>query len=414
MTRRLWVPLHGITISLQEVYTMLFIGIDVAADKHDYCVLSPDGKILCEGSFLNSRDGFEDFLRTAERCRLFKDGDGFKIGMESTGHYSTNILAFLKAKGFNITLFNALTVKNYITSKTLRRTHTDKLSAKHIARMLATNDFDSVCRQHNPLDHLKSFTRALYRLDKEIQPLKNWHRRLIRLLFPEAIGFFGKIDTPTALAVLEAFPSARDIAACNITKLTSILSAASKGHFKREKADTLKHLAKLSIAVYDQGSAFELRQTVRRIKFLEQQKSDFHAEIKSIMLELNSPITSIKGIGYILGAVILSEIGDIRNFATPNKLLAFAGAEPSIYDSGKYSADKTPMAKRGSRYLRKALYLATVKAFILSPSFRAYINLKRAQGKHFYTALSHGMKKLCRVIFAVLTTNMPYVEPKSN
>jgi len=392
---------------------MLFIGIDVAADKHDYCVLSPDGKILSEGSFLNSRDGFEEFLRVTERCRLFKDGGGFKIGMESTGHYSANILAFLKANGFDTTLFNALTVKNYITSKTLRRTHTDKLSAKHIARMLATEDYDSVCRQDNPLDRLKSLTRARYRLDKEIQPVKNWHRRLIRLLFPEAIAFFGQIDTSTALALFDALPSAHDIACCNVAKLTSILSAASKGHFKRAKADALKHLARISIAVYDSGSAFELRQTVRRIKFLEQQKSDFDAEIKAIMLELNSPITSIKGIGYILGAVILAEIGDIRNFATPNKLLAFAGAEPSIYDSGKYSADKTPMAKRGSRYLRRALYLATDKARLNSPSFRAYIDLKRAQGKHFYTAMSHGMKKMCRVIFAVLTTNIPYVEPKS-
>ena len=129
------------------------------------------------------------------------------------------------------------------------------------------------------------------------------------------------------------------------------------------------------------------------------------------MFEINSPITSIPGIGNLLGATILAEIGDISLFATPDKLLAFAGCEPSTYQSGHYVANNTPMVKHGSRYLRRALYCATDMAYVHCPSFRAFIDRKRSQGKHFYVAMSHGMKKLVRIIFAVLSRNITYSDP---
>ena len=139
--------------------------------------------------------------------------------------------------------------------------------------------------------------------------------------------------------------------------------------------------------------------------------SEIESEIDFVMAELNSPITSIPGIGNLLGATILSEIGDIKNFGNPDKLLAFAGCEPSTYQSGKYTATNTPMVKHGSRYLRRALYCAADMAYVNSPSFRSYIDRKRAQGKHYYVAMSHGMKKLVRIIFAVLSRNIPFSEP---
>ena len=212
------------------------------------------------------------------------------------------------------------------------------------------------------------------------------------------------------MALLEALPSAKDIASCNITNLSNILSSASHGRFKKEKALQLKQLATSSIASYNLGDAFELKLLIQRIRFLEMQKAELEKEIERILSELHSPITSIPGIGNVLGATILAEIGDINNFSSPAKLLAFAGCDPSTYQSGKFVAKNTPMVKHGSRYLRNALYLATTAAYISSPSFQAYISKKKEQGKHHYVAISHGMKKMSRVIFSVLKSNVPFVE----
>lgn len=391
---------------LSEVFFMVFVGIDVAKDKHDLFAIDSDGVVLCDHfTFANSAAGFASLL---ERISAW---DKIKVGIEATGHYSSNLLSFLKAHDFEVVVFNPLSVSRLRSAASLRRTKTDKNDSRYIARLLLTGNADPYQAQSYNISVLKSMTRARFRLFQEIQPLKNRFRRLLHILFPESQSFFSNLYGKTSLTLLSLLPSAKDIADCNILKLTKILSESSRGRLKRDRAEQLRSLAQNSIAAYNYGDAFELRQTVQRIQFLSSQMSEIEREIDSVMAELNSPITSIPGIGNLLGATILSEIGDIKNFGNPNKLLAFAGCEPSTYQSGKYTAANTPMVKHGSRYLRRALYCAADMAYVNSPSFRAYIDRKRAQGKHYYVAMSHGMKKLVRIIFAVLSRNIPFSEP---
>lgn len=385
---------------------MVFVGIDVAKDKHDCIAIDSDGVIRCNNfTFANSSSGFAVFLERMQPLGKIK------VGLEATGHYSLNLLSFLKAHNFDVVVFNPLSVSKLRSASTLRRTKTDKNDSLYIARLLMSGDFNPYHSQSYHISVLKSMTRARYRLFQEIQPLKNRFRRLLHILFPELYGFFSNIYGNTSLTLLANLPSAKDIAECNVLKLTKILSEASRGRLKRSKADALKELASRSIAQYNFGDAFELKQIVIRIQFISEQMEEIEKEIQANMLALNSPITSIPGIGTVLGATILSEIGDISSFANPDKLLAFAGCDPSTYQSGKYTATNTPMVKHGSRYLRRALYCAADMAYVNSPSFRAYIDRKRAQGKHYYVAMSHGMKKLVRIIFAVLSRNIPYSEP---
>ncbi len=385
---------------------MVFVGIDVAKDKHDCIAVDSDGVVLCDNfTFANSSSGFATFL---ERIQSLGQT---KVGIESTGHYSLNLLSFLKAHNFDVTVFNPLSVSKFRSASTLRRTKTDKNDSLYIARLLMSGDFNPYHSQSYQISVLKSMTRARFRLFQEVQPLKNRFRRLLHILFPELYSFFSNIYGVTALSLLANLPSAKDISECNILKLTKILSSASRGRLKRLKAEELKLLANNSIAEYNFGDAFELKQTVLRIQFISEQMDEIEKEIQTTMIALNSPITSIPGIGSVLGATILSEIGDISLFANPDKLLAFAGCEPSTYQSGKYTATTTPMVKHGSRYLRRALYCAADMAYIHSPSFRSYIDKKRSQGKHYYVAMSHGMKKLVRIIFAVLSRNIQYSEP---
>ena len=386
---------------------MIYVGIDVAKTTHYAAVMNSDGVVLVEPfAFDNDAPGFSKLI---SKIASFTQ-EQIIIGLESTGIYSENLICFLFDSGYKLAVINPIQTAS-LRKTNIRKTKTDKNDSRYIARLLLTGESNPYHFQSYNISVLKSMTRARFRLFQEIQPLKNRFRRLLHVLFPELQGFFSNLYGNTSMNLLSALPSAKDIAECNILKLTKILSDFSHGRLKRSRAEQLKTLANSSIAAYNYGDAFELKQTVKRIQFLASQMSEIEREIDSVMAELNSPITSIPGIGNLLGATILSEIGDIKNFDNPDKLLAFAGCEPSTYQSGKYTATNTPMVKHGSRYLRRALYCAADMAYVNSPSFRSYIDRKRAQGKHYYVAMSHGMKKLVRIIFAVLSRNIAYSEP---
>ena len=387
---------------------MIYVGIDVAKDKHNCHIFDSDGVVLCDNlSFPNSKVGFEKFLVLITEFAQ-KSGDTLRIGLEDTGHYSSNLLAFLKANRLEVVRFNPLSVNRSRTAGTLRKTKTDKGDARYIATLLVATTTKHGNNPTQSILSLKSFTRARYRLVKEVQPLKNRFRRLLHLLFPEIQGFFTSHYANTALNLFAALPGAQPIAACDIRKLTALMKSFSHGRHGRDKAEKLKELAKNSIAHSNAGDACELALMAERILFLDKQLGKLEGEISAIMNELDSPITTVPGIGTVLGATILAEIGDIHAFATPAKLLAFAGAEPSTYQSGKYTATKTPMVKRGSRYLRNALYLAVSSCFLHNAAMRNYVNKKRAEGKHHYIAMSHGMKKISRIVFAILSKNIPF------
>jgi len=389
---------------------MVYVGIDVSKDKHDCHILTSNGEVLCDNfSFPNSMEGFNAFMDLITDC-CKGDFGNLKVGLEATGHYSKNLLLFLYKSKLFVVVLNPLSVNQSRKAGSLRKTKSDKNDARFIAEMLFTNKSCSYQDQSSDISALKSLTRARYRLVKEIQPLKNRYRRSVQLLFPELSTFFSSLYLNTVFSLLKVLPGAKDIAECNILKLSNILSKSSHGKLKRDKAEALKFAAVNSIGSYNIGDAIELKFIIERIEFLKTQESELETNIKTIMQKINSLITTIPGIGFILGAIILAEIGDISKFSSPSKLLAFAGCEPSTYQSGKFTAANTPMVKHGSKYLRNALYLATTMAYLHSPSFRAYIDLKRSQGKHYYIAISHGMKKMSRVIFSILTTDKPFVE----
>jgi transposase len=389
---------------------MIYVGIDIAKDKHDCYVFDSDGVVLCDNfSFENSKDGFSKFLALVSGFAK-KANDKLKVGLEDTGHYSNNLLAFLLKSGLDVVRFNPLSVNRSRIGSTLRKTKTDKGDARYIASLLVNAKPNPNRLPEELITKLKSLCRARYRLNKEIQPVKNRYKRLLHLLFPEINNFFSSMYMPTSLNLFSALPGAKEIAACDIRTLSSVLSEYSHGKLKRTDAEALKALAKNSIACYTEGDSYELSLVALRIVFLDKQLKQIEKEIRKVMNALDSPITSIPGIGFNLGATILAEIGDIHAFSTPAKLLAFAGCEPSVYQSGKFTASKTPMVKRGSKYLRYALYLATDKACLHNPTFRAYVQKKRSEGKHHFTAMSHGMKKLSRIIFAILSKNTPFSE----
>ena len=259
---------------------------------------------------------------------------------------------------------------------------------------------------HN--EELKSLTR--YRFDKvrERAKLKTSVSRLICILFPELEKLVPSLHIASVYALLSEFPGAQQIAAAHLTRLKSVLSDASKGHYGRDKAIAIRDAAKASIGSRMPAKSMELKHTIRLIRELDTEIEEIESEINSIMVEINSPITTIPGIGARMGAMILAEVGDFSNFESADKILAYAGLSPSTYQSGQLINCYSHMEKRGSRYLRYALFNAARYVCQWDPTFAAYLAKKRAEGKHYNVAVSHAAKKLVRLIFAMERSGQPY------
>ena len=387
---------------------MIYVGIDVAKDKHDCFITNSDGKVLFRPfTISNNRDGFETLFQKIQS--VSDDLSKIKVGLEATGHYSYNLLGFLLDKGLPTYVINPLHTNLFRKSQTLRKTKTDKVDAHTIAKMLLSDENlkpYSDTLYHN--EELKSLTR--YRFDKvrERAALKNSIARLVNILFPEIEKLVPTLHMKSIYALLLEFPSARHIAKAHLTRLTNLLNEASKGHYNRDTAIRFRDTARNSIGSFMPAKAMELKHTIELIQIISSEIDEIEFEIKRIMNDINSPILSIPGISYHMGAMIIAEIGDFSNFSSPDKILAYSGMSPSTYQSGHLTNCYAHMEKRGSRYLRYALYNATQHVCRWDKTFADYLAKKRSEGKHYNVAISHATKKLLRVLYHLEKTGELY------
>ena len=387
---------------------MIYVGIDVAKDKHDCFITNSDEKVLFKAFTIpNTLDGFNTLYQKIES--VMEDISKVKIGLEATGHYNYNLLGYLIDKGLPTYVINPLHTNLYRKSLSLRQTKTDKVDARTIAYMLMSDvnlKSYSDASYHN--EELKSLTR--YRFDKvqERAKLKTSVSRLICILFPELEKLVPTLHMASVYAMLSEFPGAKHVANAHLTKLSNLLSEASKGRYGKETAITFREAARTSIGSNMPAKSLELMHTIKLIQELTSEIDEIENEIKIIMDEINSPILSIPGINYRMGAMIIAEIGDFSRFDSPDKILAYAGFSPSTYQSGQLDGAYSHMEKRGSRYLRYALYNATKYVCHWDSTFAEYLAKKRAEGKHYNVAISHAVKKLVRVIYHLEQTNQQY------
>ena len=211
-------------------------------------------------------------------------------------------------------------------------------------------------------------------------------------------------------ALLSEFPSASAVASSHLTHLTNVLETASKGRYRKDTAVMFREAARTSIGSNMPAKSLELKHTIKLIQELDSEIDEIESEIKIIMDEINSPILSIPGISYRMGAMIIAEIGDFKRFDTPDKILAYAGLSPSTYQSGQLDSAYSHMEKRGSRYLRYALFNSTKFVCNWDPTFAAYLAKKRSEGKHYNVAISHAAKKLVRVIYQLERSGQTYIK----
>ena len=387
---------------------MIYVGIDVAKDKHDCFITNSNGEILYKAfSIQNNLNGFDELYWKIQSVAT--DMSQIKVGLEATGHYNYNILGYLLDKGLPTYVINPLHTNLFRKSLSLRKTKTDKVDARTIAMMLMSDvnlKSYSDTSYHN--EELKSLTR--YRFDKvqERAKLKQSVSRLVTILFPELEKIVPTLHMASVYALLTELPSADQIASCHLTHLTKLLETASKGRYSRDKAIEIRDAARISIGSQMPAKSLELKHTIKLISELDTEVDEIESEIRKIMDDINSPILTIPGISYRMGAMIIAEVGDFSRFDSPDRILAYAGVSPSTYQSGQLDSSYSHMEKRGSRYLRFALINAAKYVCHWDETFGAYLQKKISEGKHYNVAITHATKKLVRLIYAMEKSGKSY------
>ncbi|OJV64955.1 MAG: IS110 family transposase [Clostridiales bacterium 38-18] len=384
---------------------MIYLGIDIAKRLHVTAAISSEGEIIIEPfEFSNDHDGFSKLLSSLHN--ILKED--LIMGLESTAHYGNNLVVFLFSHGFNITVINPIQT-SVMRKNNIRKTKTDKVDALLVAKTLLLNNFRLVSKQDIDLIRLKDLCRFRQKLIKARTTVKIQLTTYIDQVFPELQYFFKSgIHHKACYTLLKEASSPEEIASMHMTHLAALLNKASHGHFKKEKAQELRVLAQKSVGTGNKTLSIQIAQSISQVELYDRQLAEIHLEIEMTMKSLNSVIMSIPGIGYLNGAMILGEAGNITRFSDPSKLLAFAGLDPSVYQSGNFKATNTRMSKRGSKVLRYALINAAHNVVLNNKTFKEYYDLKISQGRSHYNALGHCAGKLVRIIYKMLTCNIEF------
>ena len=385
---------------------MIYVGIDIAKLNHFAAVISSDGEILIEPfKFTNDYDGF--YLLLSKLAPL--DQNSIIIGLESTAHYGDNLVRFLISKDFKVCVLNPIQTSS-MHKNNVRKTKTDKVDTFVIAKTLMMQDSLRFMTLDD-LDYieLKELGRFRQKLVKQRTRLKIQLTSYVDQFFPELQYFFKSgLHQNSVYALLKEAPTPTAIASMHMTHLAHLLEVASHGHFGKEKARELRVLAQKSVGVNDSSLSIQITHTIEQIELLDSQLFHTELEMANLVTCLHSVIMTIPGIGFINGGMILGEIGDIHRFSEPKKLLAFAGLDPSVHQSGNFQAQRTRMSKRGSRVLRYALINVAHNVVKNNATFKAYYDAKRAEGQTHYNALGHCAGKLVRVIWKMLTDEVEF------
>ena len=377
--------------------SMYFIGIDISKYKHDCCIISAaDQKVVSKVTIKNNKAGFNELLTI---INSLSNPEDIRIGFESTAHYALNLELFLENSLLTFMEVNPVLISEYKKSKTLRRTKTDSVDCESIARWLMTVEYKPHSKGFYHAYSLKSLTRLR---DKLIRQRSFYLVKITNVLdhtFPEFKPFFNERLSKTALYLLENYGSAEKMARMNSASYEKLRSL-SRGKFSPQQFLQLKELAANTVGVNNSIFDVELNSLLSLYKSLVKEIDTIEKEINKLIEEVHPHYMSVPGIGPLSAAVIYSEYGDISNFTNSGQMLAFAGIEPGINESGTESHGGK-MVKRGSSQLRYTLINCCLPLIRFDMTFATYYAKKRGEGKPHRVAITHVAKKLIRVIYAL-------------
>jgi len=388
----------------------VYVGIDVAKRQHRVAIMDANGDVLQRPfSVENNHDGIQQLFNQIEPLA---NPDQVEIGLEATGHYWLALFEQLTQATYTVHVLNPLQVHAYQRSG-IRKRKNDRLDATWIA------DFIRIGGSRFTTDptampiymQLRQLSRFRFSLVEQVGDAKRRILALLDRVFPEYETLFSSIFLQSSRRLLSEAVAAQEFADFDLDELTQYLKKASRGRLGRERAEAIQQRAINSIGVtfLADASRIQMGCLLAQLDFLTQQIKELDDALASLIEELpRQYLTTIPGIGAVTAAAILGEIGDIRRFETLSQLVAYAGIDPTVHQSGQFQATQTHMSKRGSPYLRHALWLAACQARIRDPQLKAYYHKRRAEGKAYGTTIGAICRKLLARIFVILRDQRPY------
>lgn len=391
---------------------MFYLGIDVGKFSHSLCLINEEGeKTIWQVE--NNRAGYDKLKQKFSGFNF--NEHNLLIGMEATGHYFLNIYDFFLRIGIaaqQIALLNPLQVKSFRNTN-LRGAKSDNVDAERIALLLKFGSFDRCNVSVGNIINLRELTRLRADMVANTGDLKRKIIAVLDRIFPEFAQIFKNKFGVTAVSILEEYQTPEEFAALSLDELTMLIKGMSKRGLSEEKIKKIHDASRNSIGISFGKEAFkiELDILLARLKVFQEQIDFLENKIENIVSEFSSPIFTIPGIGKTTGAAILAEIGDIHSFSSAIKLIAFAGLDPKLKESGTYQG-RTPISKRGSKYLRNAIWYSAMVACRVNEKFKRDYQDKRNKGKSHRYAVTAEANKLTRIIYHILKNNCSF-DPNS-
>lgn len=390
---------------------MYIIGIDIGKNHHEASFVSPEGKQIGHSlRFATTHKGADSLMSF-----IFNNiGNSSCIfGMEATGHYWYPIYSFLKARGYTIYVINPIQ-SDSLRKMYIRQTKNDSIDSFLIAEVIRFGQFTTTSMADENILAMRQLCRYRDSVISSRTEIKLRISTIMEQIFPEYEKQFSSLWLSTSMGILEKYLTPENIENAPIDELFEIIKDKSHNKLTMKKAISIREAAAdtFGIKIAQDAFSFQFKQLIDRMNFLDKQIEALDCQILEYYEKFDCYLHTIPGIGMIAAATILAEIGDINRFKSSSALVAFAGIDPTVRQSGEFSSTHNHMSKRGSPYLRHAIFLvATTCSFHNSP-LNAYYKKKRDQGKHHLTATGAVARKLTTVIYAVLRDSKPY-EPKS-
>ena len=387
---------------------MFIVGIDIAKRSHMVRVIDAEGRTVYKPfAIRNNCSGCNVLLGRLRK--LTNQKSEFILAMESNAHYWLALYTRLRKEGYRVVVLNPIQT-NAMREMFIREAKTDEIDTLIIAETIRFGRYKASSVPQEKLLALRELCRNRFYLVDMGSDLKRKITALLDQVFPEFETQFDSIFCKSAVAVLKQYPTPEKLSRAQLGKLTEILQTASNGRFGEWKARQLKELAKDSFGIPDCEGAYStlLLMHLDQLQSLQDGAAALERRMGELFSQFDSTLTSITGIGPVLGAVILSEIRDISCFASADKLAAYAGLDPKVKQSGETKSTAVHMSKRGSPYLRRAIWLASTTAVQYDPMFKAYYEKKASQGMRYMNIIGHVSKKMTAVIFAVMRDNKVY------